>query len=306
MSWHFSRVAGEAFSGACSVDGRRCAPWKSTDMPGGSSWPGRMTDASGPSPSGMILAPSTGDRGLDAWISSRAASRVRISARRERERASTGRGADCGRRWPGSLARWDRDSSSWRTHQFSLLGGLEPFSGTWPRWGMMHGGECWELPTPSGLLALRASITSVSVSGSVERVPTPCAMDGKPITGGNLFVTKSGSVRHMRPDGRSSNRGLPAYCERIPTPTSSMMTLADMEQARDYFPVHKPEYIAAKRAQGHGMSNLNDTVGGALNPMWVEWLMGWPLGWTDCAASGTDKFRQWCGWHGVSFPEKRE
>jgi len=32
---------------------------------------------------------------------------------------------------------------------------------------------------------------------------------------------------------------------------------------------------------------------GKLNPTWVEWLMGWPLGWTDCAASATDKFQQW-------------
>lgn len=30
--------------------------------------------------------------------------------------------------------------------------------------------------------------------------------------------------------------------------------------ARDHFPAHTPEYIAAKRAQGHGMSNLNDSV----------------------------------------------
>ena len=26
---------------------------------------------------------------------------------------------------------------------------------------------------------------------------------------------------------------------------------------------------------------LNAEVGGALNPTWVEWLMGFPLGWTD-------------------------
>jgi hypothetical protein len=32
---------------------------------------------------------------------------------------------------------------------------------------------------------------------------------------------------------------------------------------------------------------LNSVIGGALNPTWVEWLMGFPLGWTDCAASGT-------------------
>jgi hypothetical protein len=86
---------------------------------------------------------------------------------------------------------------------------------------------------------------------------------------------------------------------------------------------HRPEYIAAKRAQGHGMANLSDAVttdrdrwrtpqardgdqrgpsdpqkrveqghsvslhdqvGGSLNPTWVEWLMGFPLGWTDCGA----------------------
>ena len=35
------------------------------------------------------------------------------------------------------------------------------------------------------------------------------------------------------------------------------------------------------------MANLNDTVGGQLNPTWVEWLMGFPLGWTDLSASET-------------------
>jgi len=29
-------------------------------------------------------------------------------------------------------------------------------------------------------------------------------------------------------------------------------------QSRDYFPAHKPEYVAEKKAQGHGMANLND------------------------------------------------
>jgi hypothetical protein len=29
--------------------------------------------------------------------------------------------------------------------------------------------------------------------------------------------------------------------------------------------------------------------GGSLNPTWVEWLMGWPLGWTDLKLLATDK-----------------
>ena len=37
---------------------------------------------------------------------------------------------------------------------------------------------------------------------------------------------------------------------------------------------------------------------GTLNPTWVEWLMGWPIGWTDLNALETDKFRKWPHSHG--------
>lgn len=30
-----------------------------------------------------------------------------------------------------------------------------------------------------------------------------------------------------------------------------------------------------------------------LNPDWVEWLMGWPIGWTDLKPLATGKFRLW-------------
>ena len=33
--------------------------------------------------------------------------------------------------------------------------------------------------------------------------------------------------------------------------------------------------------------------GGKLNPTWVEWLMGWPTGWTDLKPLAMDKYRQW-------------
>jgi DNA (cytosine-5)-methyltransferase 1 len=39
---------------------------------------------------------------------------------------------------------------------------------------------------------------------------------------------------------------------------------------------------------------------GTLNPTWVEWLMGWPIGWTDLNALETDKFLTWPHSHGDS------
>ena len=44
----------------------------------------------------------------------------------------------------------------------------------------------------------------------------------------------------------------------------------------------------------HWKSNLGEVVsaqvnGGHLNPTWVEWLMGWPLGWTDLKPLVMDK-----------------
>ena len=42
---------------------------------------------------------------------------------------------------------------------------------------------------------------------------------------------------------------------------------------------------------------ITGVTGGQLNPPWVEWLMGWPIGWTDLEPLETDKFRQWLHSH---------
>ena len=39
-------------------------------------------------------------------------------------------------------------------------------------------------------------------------------------------------------------------------------------------------------------------TGGALNPTWVEWIMGWPLGWTGLEPLAMDRFRRWLNSHG--------
>jgi len=39
-------------------------------------------------------------------------------------------------------------------------------------------------------------------------------------------------------------------------------------------------------------------AGGKINPEWTEWLMGWPIKWTDLAPLEMDKFQQWLHSHG--------
>lgn len=76
-----------------------------------------------------------------------------------------------------------------------------------------------------------------------------------------------------------------------PTPTAS----------QDWKPVRK---LAPSEANGsHGtmlvgaVGDMNpELIGGQLNPQWVEWLMGFPIGWTDLKPLETQSF------HSKSIP----
>jgi len=50
----------------------------------------------------------------------------------------------------------------------------------------------------------------------------------------------------------------------------------------------------AGAAKGRGASSAESRtrLGGSLNPTWVEWLQGYPLGWTDCGDSETRSCRK--------------
>jgi hypothetical protein len=47
-------------------------------------------------------------------------------------------------------------------------------------------------------------------------------------------------------------------------------------------------------------SGRTDAAGGKLAPAFVEWLMVFPIGWSDCARSATRRFRQWLRRHSAS------
>ena len=111
---------------------------------------GSGTESCHTSLSGTTCEHSTGDHGAERLTSCAEDSHAKIFHALGKVQELKETDLNCGPRWQGSLARWHQDSSSWKTHQSSLLGGWEPFLETWPRWGTMRDGECWEL-IPLGL-----------------------------------------------------------------------------------------------------------------------------------------------------------
>ena len=322
MSWHYSQALVAAYSAENSLAGEPSAPSSSTSTPEALSWPGKTTDASNHSQSGTTCEPSTEDLGAALLTWFRGAFPARTYPPQDEAQESPGSEADCGKRWPESLAKYDPDSRSWKTHQCSLFGGLESFSETWPRWGMMRDGECWALTMPEHL-------TSETGSG-LWPTPATNGMDG----GSNS--RKAAKARGMWPTPRAQDReGLEAGLKRespglgvvVRTPALWPTPRANDGLKRGEFDLTNPRNgLAAaekmwptpcasearqgyqdrnngKKGQQESLSTVaqggpSHLVGGSLNPTWVEWLMGWPLGWTDCAVSATDRFRQWLDSHG--------
>ena len=71
--------------------------------------------------------------------------------------------------------------------------------------------------------------------------------------------------------------------------------------AKEAFPTpNARDWRSGKGRQENGHApQLPEAIGGQLNPTWVEWLMGWPLGWTDLKPLAMDRFQQWSQQHGI-------
>ncbi len=227
MSWHFSRALVEESLQESSLGGDASVLSKSKSTHDLYSSHDKTTDHLTRSRYGMTSQRLTDDLGeaLLTWF--RAGFPARTFLQPGKARASKASGLDSGWKWPGSLAKYDPDTRSWKTRQCSLLGGLEPYSETWPRWGTMRDGEFWEQMTWEPR-------TSANASGywpTPIMWPTPKARDHRP------------------PGGFSEqNRNTPDF------PTQ---------------------------------------IGGKLNPLWVEWLMGWPLNWSSLESVENEYFRDW-------------
>jgi hypothetical protein len=143
---------------------------------------------------------------------------------------------------------------------------------------VLGGGQMWPTPTAAGfdcadvprLLQRREEVKAKGINGNgfgltlgqavkVAMWPTPDASMG---TGGR--VSKEPPVGKRKSGAKKS------------------ITLNDAVKW-EMFPT--PNTVDAKGGtrNGEGQTQLCHTVGGQLNPTWVELLMGFPPGWTDVA-----------------------
>ncbi len=185
--------------------------------------------------------------------------------------------ATCGPKPQTFFAEYDRHSRSWKTCQASLLPDTsEEFSETWPSSGSMRSGRCEARQTS----ARHTFGSGCGFSPSEDLWPTPTAQDSKNDAG------PSTQNRNTLP--------LNAAVKLWASPRAEDSQCAGLRKSRG-----TADTLYAQVVKDGG-SETPQTPG-SLNPSWVEWLMGWPVGWSDLEPLETGKFRRWWLAHGGSW-----
>ena len=318
MSWSFSLALVEEFKQQGCLVTASYARLKEIRTVEKSLWLARKTGQSRPSPSGTMPEPLTVSLGVAPLMSSVVDSRVSPSAAQENAKGLK-TSATCGLIPSESFASYDPESSSWRTSP-DLFGSTSPvFWETWPKQGTIVNGGCWEretselhtfasgcgfmLPTPTAQ-TYGTQGSSGTKRPSLETMarhnlwPTPQAHD----------ATKGNANRVGRYGTKHGGRNLNDWVMKWPTPQArdykgvpgNNFNMSSLPRAVNQWPTPTANEDAASTPNGKMQPMLGNHPGvrgttpeewsrGSLNPLWVEWLMGWPIGWTGLEPLGTGK-----------------
>lgn len=268
MSWHYSQALVEAYSEANCSDGALFAPLKSSDTPAAYCWHDKTTESLSLFQYGMMSARSTANLGEDLLTWFRAASRAKTSV----SPAPCGGGMGCAEPSPayggkclGLLQRFAHPMFSVKTRPFSASMGSPISCQNWPASGMIVDGS---------LSALILSDLITNVDGSGSMLPTPTARDWKDTLGMNP----------IRKDGKDR-------LDRLPMLLFSLVRSAGISLTRD---------AGAMGAQTVRLKDLAQIsiMGPEYCPELPEWVMGWPIGWSELRPLETGRFQQWQRSHG--------
>ena len=234
------------------------------------------------------------------------ATRVSLSVRQENGEVTKTR-VTCGRGFDTPLANYDPGTQSWKMcadislwEELTYLATLPPSGMT--RNGVLYQQPAWEpitsetasssWPTPIASAGMAEEITTVKArldNGTaykhrlVEAVslwPTPTTMDHLPPRSEEALERQQTNNR----PGRTTPPTLKdaaAYPERWPTPTHGKLA-GGSGAFRKVADLYSDGTISDEERKAMQAGN-----GGKLNPTWVEWLMGFPTGWTDLKDSET-------------------
>lgn len=270
--------------------------------------------------SGMTYEHSTAGPGAELSMSSAADSHARTLAQPEKGQELTANAPDSGAKWPGSLAKYDPVLRSWKTRQCSFLEGLAEFSETFPRWGSMHGGELFRQPTPVHRISEKEfgfwptpDTRGFTNDGAIAALAQVCeSMDelsGMTHRAGRTKKAKAvGSVFRSQATATTTGTALfadsntPRNASALALHWTDTNTLNETESCLlGLLPtptVQDAKNNGSKSQMERNTKPLNAVIGGSLNPNWVEWLMGWPIGWTALKPLVTGKCQQWRRLHG--------
>lgn len=221
---------------------------------------GNETGCSPGSRSGTTSGHSTEPRGEGLSMSCVEGSLAKTSPLPALVEDSEGPRAVFGLKCSESFLKSSRSMCSQKTHPTYVLKDLDLFSKDLPSKGTMLRGVCYPLET----LVPTTSGNGCGFSGE-NYLPTPTTM-------GNQLADSM--MKHR------GCRNLKDFLKRLPTPTA-----------------HNAKEGGYPAEGTRNTPTLGWVVGGKIPPILTEWMMGWPIGWTDLKPLATDKFRLWLQQH---------
>lgn len=310
-----------AFSEACCSGTNPSVPLSTTPTPDQFYWPVKPTEHSRIFRFGMTCVPLMASHGEELLTWFLAGFPAKTSALPETAQDLTANDPDSGEKWRGSLAKYDPVSRTLKTAQLSLLEDLTGCLPTLPRSGWMRDGECFQLPVLAPPICESASgywQTPVA-DDAVNRVAGKWNSRGEPKLSAQVMYPTPLANSHTGAGHGPNKTGAPNLQTVVAQVAAMSLTMKNLDATGAQTAKAKTYPTATATAYkgwspNHNRADTDDrldytiereafqpgqqTPPMRLNPDWVEWLMGWPIGHTALKPLATGRYQEFVRQHG--------